>query len=422
MTRVNKLLLQRSVVLFVTLAGCGGGVAGSTMKITVTSHDDVSNLSTPLAGANVAVDLPDGKRVEALADANGVASVGGIDWEKGTVDVTAYAADHTVFSELAVAKTDALDMTLGSTLPPATVNVGGNLGGKQGANDMVTLSATAPGSTFYQDATTSYSMSVGSDAAFSLVGLDWVAGGGASVSNRGVAQTFLKWARLDQPAASADVTVDFNFASAPALTPTSVSGHMDIPGGTGGALAKSVGYFSVTTMGSVGAAFLGAPVHMDVNSAGSGFDWVGEYVKLDGITPLSQYEIFNSDGSGTIANVMAYPSDADQLTDLLPVPDAPATATTLANGASFDNAPSSLSWVSLHLTVGTAPTIKVAWVVRQKSGPWAALKVPALPTGADPATVFGSAHISGQIRYCGAAISDDLCGRTSLSRPFDVTQ
>jgi hypothetical protein len=416
-------LWRRWLLVFVTAAGCNsGGIGGASLKVTVSGTVPGAIQPTPLAGAAVAVDLADGKRVEAIADASGVADVVGIDWEKGPVNVTAYAADHTVFTELGVAKTDAFSVNLDSTRAPTSVNVAGTLKGKDTINDDVTLSATTPDSTFFQDSTGSYSMTVPSGEAFTMVGLDWVLAGGVGVSSRGVAQTFLKWARLDQPASSGDVTADFDFGAATALTPVTVHGHADIPGGASGPLSRSFAYYVVSTVESAGAAFIGAPTLSDVTKDASGFDWSGQYVQLDGATPMTTYEIANQDGSGTLAFEMSYPTDGEQLTDLLPLPDSATTPIQLSDGASFGNAPASLSWVSLHLTVGTAPTVKLAWVVRQKNGPFAQLNVPALPTGADPATVFGGAQISGQIRYCGGAFDDRNCARVALSHSFNVTQ
>src|SRR5438876_835470 len=78
----------------------GGGqeaaASGESLTILIVKAIPPPGVTAALPNANVVFDKPGGERVEAQADADGLVTIEGIDWSKGSAALTAFGAGASV--------------------------------------------------------------------------------------------------------------------------------------------------------------------------------------------------------------------------------------------------------------------------------------------------------------------------------------
>jgi hypothetical protein len=236
----------------------------------------------PIANAAVAFAAPGTNTpVELTTGADGSLVVSG-DFTKGAATVSAYAPDHRALTFVDVtpenvaklpptrgfARPNDLVFLLNSKLPrTGPVKLSGALTGKLEPTNLVTLSTTAAPD-YFQNRKLTYSLPVGKDQPFSIIGIEWRP---LVVGTDGVYEsTFLHWFQIDQPALSADLTLDIDVSAQTPLTPRNGTVRNTMPGGANNLFGPaSVSYVEVL---AASGAFLGAPQKIGPNADGTAFE------------------------------------------------------------------------------------------------------------------------------------------------------
>lgn len=384
-----------SVVLtaFGQLAGCGGGDAGTppasvsdsgtaetataSESVTILVRRNVPPFTEPAAGISLVFDKPGGERVETKSGADGLATITGVDWSKGTAALTVLnegnlATTWVALDKTAMAVTNAKarvtpgepkrDMTAYSSPAPTRLpSLAGALEHAQGAEAVI--SPTSEGSPYYGGAST-YALSVKGGAPFSLITLERSPILPTPVSARGFALTLHRWGKIDRPALAGDEMFDIDFDTASPLTPSKAKGKLLLPGGKAGPFgANSTFSTSITSTESGGMAVLGAASRADVSADGSAFEFELEYLKLDGVTPRFTYTVQTADVSST-ARTAGLPGEVIMVDQMLTPPLlAGASTRSLTEPFAFENVPA-----DSILQVNFSTSTKYTWAVEVPIG------------------------------------------------------
>lgn len=315
------------------IADAGGdtGPAG-TMSILVVAPPYDFTSAPPAPNAQVAVDLPGGIHRELTVDADGRATITGIDWSLGTATVIAYGlpgrrvygvTDVGPDTFAAVAKPahlvanppDLVLYLMPLSNPDPLLVVSGSISNAKSADDWVLITGTRCPDKFDSQGT-SYSLKCERDAPFTLVGND------AIVTRTGpIAETLsTSWYVVDVPSqAGGSTRVNFDFATA---TPLPVAGtaqvHLTRPAGATVALPNMQSWVWVTSLESGTAMYLG---QMNARApTPSGIDCTVEWVSLPGQTPLTVAGVQGSNGAYSEVVHPGVPKDGETIDTLLVPP------------------------------------------------------------------------------------------------------
>jgi hypothetical protein len=277
----------------------------------------------PLAGASVTFYPPgDEPAMEATSGPDGKVSFKGIDWSKGKGSLVAYAPNRTI-----AALTDVHPDTIATvprffdvdglvltcerlTAHGDFIDVGGNLTNKADPKHYVTLGATGLGTTF-QAPTAAYTIRVPKDQAFTVFATEW-----QPEKTAPAIQTFFKWVKVDAPANTTKVDVDF--ATATALTTTKTSRTLVISGGASGPLGGATAYYSLIPADS--SAPLGYAISQQPAPDGSSVALGVETVTNPGV-PLIAYNLLQkSDGAVSLVSEVGAPVDGATIDNFLAPP------------------------------------------------------------------------------------------------------
>lgn len=154
---------------------------------------------------------------------------------------------------------------------------------------MVVRATTSPEEFFDADGPTSYALDVPTGQGFTLVALefeedeDWG-------EDRGIAETFHRWAVVEQPAISGPTTVDIDFdATVEAL---SLEGNLEAPADT---ILAEQGYLYIILYS--GQAYSGFSPSTAPGADGKSYDFHLEYVDIAGASLTTTVDVYGPDGS-----------------------------------------------------------------------------------------------------------------------------
>ncbi|MBX3208398.1 MAG: hypothetical protein KF764_25355 [Labilithrix sp.] len=312
-------------------AGADSPVGESLTVLVVT---DEGTTTTTVPNAAVIFDYPGGERLETRAGADGLVTIPGIDWSKGTAAATVFGSETQVVSFVELTKAEIArasqvyapkmpgdpkrDITLFAAPDPKKIKVSGNL--SRGQGELVVMSSTIGGSTF-QGPPGDYSLDTLPNAPFALVAGELTMAASPTVSARGRELVFHRWSKTDVPATAGDLPLDVDLELGTPLVPSKAKGRIVLPGGAAGPLGGSSTLgASVSSLESAGDAFFGTPTRMDVTADGSAFDFDFEFVKVDGVMPTTRYFVQMQDQSGSFATVLDWPTEGVVVDGLLAPP------------------------------------------------------------------------------------------------------
>jgi len=272
----------------------------SAQSLTLFVFEVVGTTETPLAGATVALDPAAGARVEQTTGADGKTTFEGLDLDAG-VSFAVYAdLDHVISSVGTLTRTDfprlmasglingggELRMGLGLVEPPERVTLSGTATNMTDTSHLLQVWALAPGATTSVMTGPAWSLKLPPTAdPFRLFVYEWFQPVGTT-SARGFELTTVKYVLQNQPAVSADTTVDIDL-SATGETPATFSGSFAIP--SGGFFDEADGNLWIRTPPEQGSAIIGHMNRIDVNTAGTAFEYEGQAVAIPGVTAFTSH-------------------------------------------------------------------------------------------------------------------------------------
>lgn len=417
---VHDLLVADSPVVD---QGIGGeGIGPGTLSIEVvlvegrpagyprTWEVDTSS-EKPGAGATVAVDLPNGQRVEKTADASGKVELSDVDWSSGTAAVTAYVKGHQLTTLFGIRQADGPQtLYLLGPKPPQTAKV--TVTPKNAAAGVNWFGAFASSQGWScEGAVGAKALDVEQGKPFTVLGLH---GTWPSAMTRELLVQNMAWAKVDQPGVTQPTSIDVDFASK--LTPTQIKGTILLPTTGLVGTASRPRFWTRQRGNSIG---LGLPTKTTMKSA-SEFTYDAEVVKLVDETGVytDYYAEVGEDWYGSYITVEGYPKDGATVgPNFVPVPElqAPASFTTPAKWSS------TIRWKAVAdvvpvveiskiaalpcLAIGSPVATGLPWVLVGTKGA-SELTLPQPPstvTASDMPEIFSGA----QARVCFAADLDD---------------
>lgn len=257
----------------------------------------------PVAGVAVAFDTTDGERLEAVSGEDGWAVVE-LDWDRfasaiahadgrSFCVVTADAAAFVFEDGSAVTGLPSWSIEASTALPvggSGWAPVSGALLHKVAdAHPVVVRATTSPVEFFEADGPTSYALDVPTGQAFSLVALefeedeDWG-------EDRVIAETFHRWAVVEQPAIGGPTTVDLDFAAE--VDALSLEGNLEAPADT---ILAEQGYLYIILYS--GQAYSGFSPSTSPGVDGKSYDFRLEYVDVPGASLVTSVDVYGPDGS-----------------------------------------------------------------------------------------------------------------------------
>lgn len=249
----------------------------------------------PAPDALVAFDLPDGSRVEAVADENGRVTFDDIDWVPGeTAAITTYLEGHEMWSVTGLTE-ERVAQRLGTdgllhvrqgniTSAPTFVTVGGRLLNMVDEAHAVTVSASVFGSDLWQGDAPNWSLNLPTGESFTIVATEWDDGNWGPAGH--FTQHFYGWTAVDCPPLSSDETMDIDMSQR--LPTTTVTGTVPFPQYWITWNWPDVSfYMTVRSQESFGQLFIGAPTYFQAAEDWSSFDFEMEYAELEGATPAT---------------------------------------------------------------------------------------------------------------------------------------
>ena len=305
--------------------------AGESLTVLVTAlHPQPTGLVI-LPNASVVFAMPGGERVETQAGPDGLVTLTGIDWSKGTAALTVFAPELVVSSFVELTKDSVArfaadfspkvpgdpkrDFTAyaiaSETVTPGADNpaLTGSVSNAEGS--FVVLSTSIHGGVPWQGAPPGpYKLTVAPGRPFSVFALEGSAPAAPTVGPRGTENELKRWSKIDHAAVAGDTPFDLDLATAAPLTPIKVRGKLAVTGGNGGALGgSSKATVIVRTRESGDSNVVGVPSKIDVSADGNAFDFDLEYVKPEGASPLVHALIQLPDGGLSIVQLLDWPSE-----------------------------------------------------------------------------------------------------------------
>jgi hypothetical protein len=290
-----------------------GGDAGTgsvTVELIVSRFGEL----VPASEGMVTVDMPGGRRVEATADVEGVATVDGIDWSAGdTINVIGSHADCRPQARAALTRelVDAEMLDDGNVTvvlhpygTPDLVLLAGEAT-MIDPSSMLTVSSTQGSS--HQDAGPSWSIYSARDTPAKLIALEWTGSGTVSY----LEQAFTSWVVVDLPAPTSSTTVGIDMRDAAEVT--TFAGTFTRPGhGFSSFFEDARFYMTVNTAGPFFQGFVGAPTLVDARTDPSAVTFEGEYVAVEGVesyVTLYALSTTSSYDGGSYVTVPSLPED-----------------------------------------------------------------------------------------------------------------
>jgi hypothetical protein len=285
----------------------------------------------PIAGADVALDLPGGGRTEDVTASDGTVTFEGIDWSAGTASVTAYKEGRGLGSYVGLTGCGDEELTLGlSGMDPGeTVMVTAtfeNMTSVSNYSEVLGLDIN----TFAQHTGSSLRFTAPADMEFTVIAHEY--GFTQLPDVRGFDQPFYAWIFADLGPYSADGTVTFDLASSP-LESQTVQGSFPVPTRDGSVLASEHPTAYLWVMQRVEilpfdeilfTGFVGVPSHVEFSTDGRTVQYDAEWVTWpEAVAPGTRYnlDIAESWGGGfSSVFCQGYPTAGAQTFAFLDVP------------------------------------------------------------------------------------------------------
>lgn len=427
--------------------GGGGGAGGSgltgpdtlVLDVITTGLDDFLT-QQPAAGAVVALDLADGRRVEETVGADGGVRFEGLDWSlPGSVAVTAYLPGYlpqsfaglTATTAAQLAELDGTEVLTAYLLPvdPEMVLLSGAATPViDPENHVIVVSATTRCSNrpFYAP---SWAIAVRASTPTTIIAREWGLGQ-TPVSPRGHSEVNHQWALLDHDAVSSDETsIDIDFGAPAAVT--TVSGSIEIPShGMSGFFEEGKARAGVRSRDSGGTTTVGIGAWVDVTADGSGIEYDMEHVTPATVElPWTYIRLYRGvttpDHSGQEQSrlvVPGYPTAGAQA-GVLPEPVQLAAAVPVSLGER-------LTWemnavdaadpqLSVQIEIYAPVSGKRRWRLTTPPGTTELTLPAALPSNADPEEALGDSALEAVVEHCEPVLTPEayrgLCRRWSRS-------
>jgi hypothetical protein len=340
----------------------------------------------PVAGAQVALDLPGGERRELRTDPEGLAEFGDVDLSSGEAGVIAHAAGYSAVGRVGLGAADReVTLVLDAFAPP--VELVEVFGTAQHAvpGGCLYVTATIPHLGVQCVAPPDYALHVVSDTPFTLV--SWLQAWASGLEPRGFEAPMLAWTRLDHPGVGSPARVDVDFADG--AVPTRVSGSFALPSAAASLLA-AYGRGDVLIGTAASGAVLGRATRTSVSGDGRAIEYELEFLELSEVEdPQTLFVLWlpeAGEATRSVAVVEGYPGPGRHDPGFLEPPGF-ATVRPRLHGP--------LRWESYD--TGVHPAVSVpregeAQALIQVYGPVDAtsLTIPGLPSSVDEGELLGS--------------------------------
>ena len=223
-----------------------------------------------------------------------------------------------------------------------------------------------------------------------------------TTSARGSELTVLRWRLQNQTAVSADTTVEIDMSTA-GETAMPFSGSFTVP--SGGFFDEARASIAIRTEPALGSAIIGYARRIDINAAGTAFEYEGEAIAVPGATDLYTQIILSGAPRFSTTYLKADLRNGAHETAFLEPPEptspafgvdhplhAPITWTTGDANAMF----------TISLTRGTGASALTVWKLSVPTGARQAV-FPDLPSNVDAAALF-SDTVDGRIGLTSARV------------------
>lgn len=399
-------------------------VATDTLTVRILSGSvgwDDGAPKVPLAAVMVAFDGADGTRVEAETGVDGVVTFDDPDLSGDGGAVIAYRWGYGVTARVGITDTDEeVVLVLSSPTPPETVLLSGTAKGMTDEGNILVIHASIPGASVHETTGASWTMKVPAGKPFTLVAEEYAIGGGDPVSDRGLAKTTFAVTSVSSPGVTEPGTLEIDFGQ-PMPTTTAI-GSFPIPQ-TGFFKDTGKGYIYGTTAESGEGVWLAGLKRVDVSADGLSFEYEHVTVELPDATPLTRYGIMEQlwQGRVTWTTRAGVPPDGAQdiplATPVDPlVPGAGAGPHPIDQPIEWDLEPDD---ETMDIMIAVTSADALATIVHAPAGT-RQVTLPALPTGAVAAEVFGMMP-KATIRTCSidpALAPAPFCERLAIGRSF----
>lgn len=296
--------------------GTDGGGGGTPVDFTLEIFD--SRDDAALAGAQIALDHPDGTRDEQTTDAMGRATFSVV-WAEGAFDLTAYLDGYALASVLDLTEANhanamvdgVVRFPLQSNADPTLVTLSGTITNPTDPTHNFQVSANDSRATLHQAMGPDYSMEVPTGATFTLTVLEYTT---AYRAANDYDQELIAAATFEAGPFTADSTLDLDLSASP-VTFMDVSASVGAPG-SGTPLASANFYANVVDLDDE--SYLGSATHAEVN--GANVDYTMRYFESSTATrPMTRYSL-NDDPNFSQVLVEGYPASGMQSFTFLPPP------------------------------------------------------------------------------------------------------
>lgn len=413
----------------------GATPPGTTLTVWIYEQPKPGGTATPLAGATVAFDPPEGsgERVEVTTEADGKATAT-IDIGTGPATISATAPNHVTVTALEVSPEENKKLPQNPFGKPITdlvlllgpngkgsvansVEIRGSIIGKAAPDNEVGIGSTG----VYQSyifPSAQYAARVPKGVPFSLMCFEGPPGD-FSVP-RSFDRATIRLFRVDHPAIDANTPFDID-ASQGTLQQTTIHWKVELPGGDSGPLGgTSQVYANIVSFDS--GANKGFFRHIAPTADKNAFD-VEEVVAETDLAPelvRAIAAIQATDGAASVRQELTA-GDGFVFKDYLAPPAVSVTKQTRADAIALDGLPEGTESVNLQMQSGN----DVEWVVlgpykRKPSGP---IKLPAPPTGAQlPATLKAQIIALADFVELPGRPSAFIAKKISASRPITISK
>ena len=441
----NQLDTASAIALAALLVGCavdevkedaGNTDASGTTSpliVKVWQGSDSNNSGVPAAGAAVALDKPDGERIEATTDELGEARFTEYSWDgSGTATVTVCLVGYAVSTEAGLELSDlqqaadegeALEHGLVAIEADPLVEIGGVALNMLDTQHYMTISTSILGG-YHQARGPSWSLTVEPNLPFSIVGLEWGSAPDSTVGPRGYNNVYYAWSLVEHEGISAETSTDIDMSQT--ATPQTYSGTIPIPSdGTTDFFSTAGAWGQVGAFDSGMSAYLGGVTLIDISADDSAIEYEGEYVTVQSLERPYVHFGLTTATHGSYILAAGYPDTADLALDFIEPPTvvSPSDGNAAPMNAviEWDYHDSDVSDPNVQMILGITDSLgRYRWFAYLPSGT-KTFTLPDLPTGIDPITVVGAGTLNGYIQLYETAEDGDFMQRYAFGAYFSLT-
>jgi hypothetical protein len=359
------------------------------LTVTVMTLPIDSSEPTPLEGATVAVDLPNGTRTEWVTDAAGKVTIPNAGAAGTTVVLVAHKPGYSVKSlEGPLSASARLSLYELDAMAAPSVTVSGIALSMTGKQNTLTVQATTSYALSQQPGN-AFSLTVPPSLPFSLAGLEYT--GCTPSCGRCVCQTFLGWTRTDHEAIDTDTVVDLDFGQS--LASVQTTGTVELPAREESRL-RTVARLYIRVHSFTERLQHGFPLSTEPTPDGNHFSYVAEHVPWDGAADTyTSYELVDyAGGAQSILRVPGLPRPDASVSGFIDVPDFTSpTDKNIHLLEPIEWEPLETTYTQLVIVRGGLPV----WMAAVAGG--SRLKLPQPPSSADVTELLGNEPLDAEI-------------------------